>query len=72
MVPLAVMKEFAPTLWRVAHITPHAWGIEAYEEIIIREGNLFDILPQLGILLGFAVAVFVLGAWRLRVSLTRA
>jgi ABC-2 type transport system permease protein len=71
MVPLAVMKEFAPTLWRVAHVTPHAWGIEAYEEIIIRGGSLLDILPQLAILLGFAAVVFVLASWRLRVALTR-
>jgi ABC-2 type transport system permease protein len=72
MVPLAVMKEFAPTLWRVAHLTPHAWGIEAFEEIIIRDGGLPDILLELAILLAFAIVVFTLATWRLRVTLTRA
>jgi ABC-2 type transport system permease protein len=71
MVPLSIMKLFAPTLWKVAHITPHAWGIEAYEEIILRDGGLFDIGLPLGILAGFALVMFSLAAWRLRVSLTR-
>lgn len=72
MLPLAVMKVFAPTLWRVAHLTPHAWGVEAFEELILRQGNLLDILPELGILAAFALAVFSLATWRLRIALTRA
>jgi ABC-2 type transport system permease protein len=72
MLPLAVMKVYSPAVWKVAHITPHAWGIEAYEEVIIRGGGLPDIVPQLAILAGFALVVFVAGSWRLRVALTRA
>jgi ABC-2 type transport system permease protein len=71
MVPLSIMKLFAPTLWKVAHVTPHAWGIEAYEEIILRGGGVFDIGLQLGILTAFALVVFALAVWRLRLSLTR-
>lgn len=71
MLPLAIMKIFSPTLWQVAHITPHAWGIEAYETLILRNGTIVDILPQLAILGGFALVVFVLAVWRLRVTLTR-
>lgn len=71
MMPLSIMKLFSPGLWRVAHITPHAWGIEAFEEIIMRDGTVADILLELGILAGFAAVVFVLATWRLRVALTR-
>lgn len=71
MLPLSIMKVYSPGIWKVAHITPHAWGIEAYEEVIIRGGGLLDILPQLGVLIGFALVVFAVATWRLRVSLTR-
>jgi ABC-2 type transport system permease protein len=71
MIPLAIMKIFSPTLWTVAHITPHAWGIQAYEELILRNGTIADITVELAILAGFAAVVFALGAWRLRVTLTR-
>jgi len=71
MLPLAVMRIFSPTLYKVAHVTPHAWGIGAFEELILRDGTILDILPQLGVLLGFALVMFVLGVWRLRVVLTR-
>ncbi len=71
MIPLAIMKIFSPTLWQVAHITPHAWGIEGFEELILRGGSIADIVLELAVLAGFAAVVFALGAWRLRASLTR-
>ncbi len=71
MLPLAIMKIFSPTLWKVAHITPHAWGIEAFEELILRGGTIADITLEIAVLSAFAAVVFALGAWRLRVSLTK-
>ena len=71
MVPLAVMQMFSPALYRFAHITPHAWGIEAFEEIILHGGTIADIGLELAVLAGFAIVVFALGIWRLRVTLTR-
>jgi ABC-2 type transport system permease protein len=71
MMPLQIMKIFSPTLWKVAHITPHAWAIEAFDTLILEHGTIADIWLQLVVLAGFAVVVFTLGAWRLRVSLTR-
>ena len=71
MVPLSVMEMFSPTLYRIAHVTPHAWGIEAFETLILHGGTIADILPELGVLAAFAVVVYALGAWRLRVTLTR-
>jgi len=71
MVPLTIMKIFSPTLWQVAHITPHAWGIEAFEELILRDGTIVDIWLPLLVLAGFAFVMFALGIWRFRVTLTR-
>ncbi len=71
MVPLMVMEIFSPALYRVAHFTPHAWGIRAFERLILEGGTIADILPELGVLAAFAVVVYTLGAWRLRVALTR-
>ncbi len=71
MFPLSVMKVFAPTMYRVAHVTPHAWGIEAFEELIVRGGGLGDIMLELGILTAFAVLMYALAVWRLRVTLLR-
>lgn len=71
MVPLMVMEMFSPTLYQVAHITPHAWGIRAFEKLIMLDATIVDILPELGVLGAFAIVVYTLGAWRLRVTLTR-
>ncbi len=71
MVPLTIMKIFSPVLWQVAHITPHAWGIEAFEELILRNGTIADILLPLAVLAGFAIVMFALGIWRFRVTLTQ-
>lgn len=71
MVPLVIYEFFAPTLFQVAHITPHAWGLEAFDALIVDQGTLVDTLPFLGILLGYALVFYALAIWRLRRVLTR-
>jgi len=66
------LEFFPDTLRTVAHVTPHAWASEALAEIQRHNGTLVDILPQLGVLLAFAVVLLVLGSWALRRSLARA
>ncbi|MGD2101217.1 MAG: ABC transporter permease [Acidimicrobiia bacterium] len=62
---------FSPTLQKVAHITPHAWALDGYSELVRHGGNTLDILPELGVLAAYAVVLFALAAWRLRVVITR-
>ncbi|AYY12013.1 ABC transporter permease [Actinobacteria bacterium YIM 96077] len=69
MLPLEL---FSSTMRAVAHATPHSWALEAFTEVGRRGGTIVDILPQLGVLLAFAVVFLGLAAWRLRVTLTRA
>jgi ABC-2 type transport system permease protein len=63
MVPLEL---FSPTMRAVAHITPHAWGADAFAELVRRGGSIVDIAPQLGVLLGYAAVLLLLGTWLLR------
>ncbi len=71
MLPLYVMELFAPGVWIAAHITPHAWALEAFEALVRDDGGIGDVLPFLGILLGYAAAFYALAIWRLRAVLTR-
>jgi len=63
---------FSPTMQKVAHITPHAWALDGFAELVRRDGTVVDILPELGILVVYATVLLVLAAWRLRIALTRA
>lgn len=63
MVPLEV---FSPTMKRVAHITPQAWGNDAFAKLVGHGASITGILPQLGVLAGYAAVLLVLAAWRLR------
>jgi len=67
MVPLEV---FPGTMRTIAHVTPHAWGNDAFSELIAHGGNLVDVAPQVGVLLGFAAAALALALWRFRRVLT--
>ncbi|HEX6300827.1 MAG TPA: ABC transporter permease [Acidimicrobiia bacterium] len=61
---------FSPTMQQIAHITPHAWALDGYAELVRREGNTLDVLPELGVLAAYAALLLSLAAWRLRVAIT--
>lgn len=62
---------FSPTMRQVAHVTPHAWALDAYAELVRRGGGILDILLELGVLTAYAAALLGLASWRLRVAITR-
>jgi len=62
---------FSPTMRQVAHITPHAWAMDGFAELVRRGGGPLDIVPELSVLALYAVVLFALAAWRLRVAITR-
>jgi ABC-2 type transport system permease protein len=62
---------FPPTMQRIAHVTPHAWALDGYAELVRRGGTVVDILPELAILSAYAVILLAVAAWRLRVAITR-
>lgn len=69
MLPLEL---FSPTMTRIAHITPHAWAIDGYAELVYRGGSVGDILVELGVLSLYAVVLLGLAGWRLRRVITAA
>lgn len=71
MIPLYSFKYISETVWRIAHLSPHAWAIESFEELVAFDGGLADVGVFLLILLGYAVVLFGLATWRLRTVLTR-
>ena len=67
MVPIELFPDSMAT---IARFTPHAWAVDAFAELVRRNGNIIDILPQLGVLAAFAAGFMVLATWRLHRVLT--
>lgn len=63
MMPL---EFYSPTMLRVAHLTPHAWASDGFAALLRHDGTLVTVLPEAGILAGYAVVLFVVGSWCLR------
>jgi ABC-2 type transport system permease protein len=63
MVPRFVMPAF---MQHIGWLSPHAWGLEAYQDVLMRDAGLTAILPDIGILLVFAAVFFSIAVWRFR------
>jgi ABC-2 type transport system permease protein len=63
MVPTFVMPGFMKTL---SLFTPHAWALAGYHDAMIRGFGVTDVLPETGVLLGFAALFFSIALWRFR------
>lgn len=68
MVPLELFPEALRT---VSRITPHAWANEAMAEIVRRDGGFVDVLPQVGVLAGFALVLTTAAVVGLQRTLSR-
>lgn len=68
MIPL---EFFSPTMQTVAHLTPHAWALDGFAELVRRDGTVADILPELGVLTVYAAVLIALASWRYRRVITR-
>jgi ABC-2 type transport system permease protein len=62
-VPRFTMPEWLQT---VGLITPHAWALDAYQDLLVRGYGLLEVLPKIGGLAAFALAFFAIGVWRFR------
>lgn len=71
MMPLAVFEVLSDTVYRVAHVAPHAWALEAFLDIVAFDAGLGEIWVFLLILLGYAALFFGLASMRLRKVLVR-
>lgn len=57
MVPKMVMSS---SLREAAEFSPMSWGLEGFWDILLRQGGWRDVLPEVGMLTGFAVVCFLL------------
>ncbi len=57
---------FPPAIQNAVRVLPTTWAMEGMLDLGLRGGGLMDILPEAGILLGFAAIFFSIGVMRFR------
>ena len=63
MVPRFVMPQFMQTL---GVISPHAWALNAYQDILMRGYGIVEILPECAVLLAMAAVMFGVTVWKFK------
>ncbi|MEO0596143.1 MAG: ABC transporter permease, partial [Chloroflexota bacterium] len=58
--PLSVVPE---TMRIVGHLSPIAWVMNGFQDLLFFGGTVTDILPEVAILLAIAGGLFVIGVW---------
>jgi len=67
MVPIEV---FPPVMQTLAHLTPHAWALDAFHDLLLNGGGVVRIVPQLVALLAFAGGLLAVATIRFRRQVT--
>jgi ABC-2 type transport system permease protein len=49
-----------------ANLLPTAWAMQGLNNLVLHGQGLAGVLPQAGVLLGFATVFFAVGVWRFR------
>jgi ABC-2 type transport system permease protein len=62
-IPRFIMPEWLQT---IGLVTPHAWALDAYQDLLVRGYGVTEVLPKVGVLAAFALAFFGIGVWRFR------
>jgi len=60
------LELFPPAVQNAVKILPTTWAMQGMLDLLLRGGGLQEILPEAGVLLGFAVVFFSVGVWRFR------
>lgn len=60
------LELFPPVAQNAVKILPTTWAMQGLLDIVLRGRGLVDILPEAGVLLGFAAVFFAVGVWRFR------
>jgi ABC-2 type transport system permease protein len=67
MIPWQTMP---PVMQSIARLIPHSWAVLGLQELIRTGGGLDTVAPNIAVLLGFAVVLMALAAWRFRKAIT--
>ncbi len=65
MVPTYVMPSW---LQRLAQLSPHYWALQGYQDLIVRGLGVAEVLPEVGVLLLFASAFYLVAIARFRLT----
>ncbi len=62
------IPRFAMPDWMasIGMITPHAWALDGYHDLLVRGSGLSEVLPEIAAVTAFAVAFFAIGVWRFK------
>ncbi|NDJ77177.1 MAG: ABC transporter permease, partial [Chloroflexi bacterium] len=61
--PLEIVPDFMKT---VGHLSPVAWAMDAFNELMFYDGTVLDIAPMLSVLLVMAAVFFTFGSFNFR------
>ncbi len=56
--PLEIVPQFMQT---IGHLSPVAWAMDAFQDLIWYNGAFTDVLPEIGVLLAAAAVLFTIG-----------
>jgi ABC-2 type transport system permease protein len=57
---------FPTAMQNIVRILPTTWAMQGMLDLVLRGGGLMDVLPEAGVLLGFAAFFFMIGVMRFR------
>jgi ABC-2 type transport system permease protein len=60
------LELFPAAVQNIVKILPTTWAMEGLLDLVLRNGGVMDILPEAGVLLGFAALFFGVGVMRFR------
>ena len=60
------LELFPPVMQTIVKILPTTWAMQGLLDLVLRNGGLIQILPEAGVLLGFAAIFFSVGVLRFR------
>lgn len=60
------LEMFPPAIQNAVKVLPTTWAMQGMLDLVLRGGGLQNVLPEVGVLLGFAVIFFSVGVWRFR------
>jgi len=60
------LELFPPAIQNAVKVLPTTWAMQGMLDLVLRGGGVQDVLPEAGVLLGFALIFFSVGVWRFR------
>ncbi|HLF74806.1 MAG TPA: ABC transporter permease [Anaerolineales bacterium] len=60
------LELFPPVVQDAVKVLPTTWAMQGMLDLVLRGGGLREVLPEAGVLLGFAAIFFSMGVWRFR------